>query len=598
MRYSSYGSYDDQPLVDGDEGFIGMNTRVEPTQLENGFVSSAKNMRFDQGIASTRKGSTLFTDRTLGSGAVLLDCIPVDGGGADDHVLIAENDNAYIYNESTLVSTITYPGLNLSYAKLVNTRTNTLLFQGKGPTLPFQANSATLGDSVLRLDKSANKFRYWKENNLVSITKGTGTHTLVVTDSPSLVKGEKFVISSLAYGPGIINNWNGHAWEVVSIADKTITFKTASATEPTNTSSWTGSGGMIWSLDDQCPPADFATWAGSRLVVPIGKDELAISSPLSTHDFPVFNRLVIGSEDSGNITALEPLSDDSLLVFKNHSIYGVTGVYDMKGATDGGTLSISRVTDQLGCIARDTIQIIGGDVVFLSPQGIYALALNSQGQGAIGLPVQAVRVTDIALSRDIDSLVDGIDQATASATFHRGRYYLYDGSDILVYNTLLSTWESVDSVIPGVKKLLTINKTKARLLAFHSSSTLLELESSGTGTDVFKGGTENIESFIETRAYRSSTFEQKHYRRGQVSWKALENASSFKVDATLENPDSISTNINESNIAQASFNSRFGLSSRGESIKFKISNNSNGRIEVKRVLVEASPGSRQTTKFS
>ena len=598
MRYSSYGSYDDQPLVDGDEGFIGMNTRLDATQLPNGFVTSAKNMRFDQGIASTRKGATLFTNRTLPAGTVLLDCIPVDGGGADDNVLIAEDDNAYIYDGDTLVRTITYPGVDLAYAKLVNTRVNTMLFRGKGPTLPFTANSTTLGASVLRLEKGATKFRYWKENNLVSITKGSGTHTLILTDSPDLIVGEKFVISSVAYGPGIINNWDNHGWEVVSISGKIITFKTASATEPATTTSWTGSGGMIWSIDDQCPPADFATWAGSRLVVPNGQDELAISSPLSTHDFPVFNRLVIGSEDSGNITALEPLSDDSLLVFKNHSIYGVTGVYNMKGATDGGTLSISRVTDQLGCIARDTIQIIGGDVVFLSPQGIYALALNSQGQGAIGLPVQAVRVTDIALSRDIDDLVSNINQATASATFHRGRYYLYDGSDILVYNTLLSSWESVDSVPPGVKKLFTINKTSAKLLAFHTTSTLLELESSYTGTDTFKGGSEDIESFIETRAYRSQSYDQKHYRRGQISWKALESASSFKVDSLFENPDSVSTNINETNIAQATFNSRFGLSSRGESIKFKISNNSNGRIEVKRVFVEASPGSRQTTKFS
>lgn len=593
MRYSSYGSYDDQPLLDGDEGFIGLNTKLDPTQLPNGIVSDSKNMRFDQGVAKSRKGCSLFVNRSLG-GATLLDAIAYDSGGPNDQVLVTEQTNSYVFDGSTQVASIAHSGLFLSYANLLNTRANTMCFQGKGPSLPITLGSTTLGKSVLRLGKGETSFKYWKQVTTLTITKGgsDNIHTLTTDSAPALIVGEKFV----TFG---VSTWDNHAWEVVSVADKTITFKTANATEPSGTTTQSGtSGGFIYSIDDQCPPADYGTWAGNRLVIPTGVDEIAVSSPLSTHDFPIFNRLVIGSEDSGNITALEPLSDDSLLVFKNHSIYGVTGVYNMKGATDGGTLSISRITNQLGCIARDTIQVIGSEVVFLSPQGIYSLSLNSQGQGAIGLPAQAVRVTDIALSRDIDTLVEGIDQATASATFHRGRYYLYNGSDILVYSTLNTSWESVDSVPTGVKKLFTINHTKARLLAFHSTSTLLELESSDTGTDVYQGASEDIESYITTRAYRSQTFDQKHYRRGMVSWQALQSASSFKVEAFPENPDSYSTPVNNATIGAGSYNTRFSMGSRGESVKLKVSNNSNGRIQVKRTMVEASPGSRQTTEFN
>ena len=44
MRYSAYGSFDEKPLLDGDEGFIGLNTRLNPTQLNEGVLSESKNI--------------------------------------------------------------------------------------------------------------------------------------------------------------------------------------------------------------------------------------------------------------------------------------------------------------------------------------------------------------------------------------------------------------------------------------------------------------------------------------------------------------------------------------------------------------------------
>tara|TARA_R110000824_G_scaffold55389_3_gene152653 strand:- start:130 stop:2601 length:2472 start_codon:yes stop_codon:yes gene_type:complete len=44
------------PLVDGDSGFSGVNSRLDAGQLPRGFVSSAKNIRFKNGVASPRAG--------------------------------------------------------------------------------------------------------------------------------------------------------------------------------------------------------------------------------------------------------------------------------------------------------------------------------------------------------------------------------------------------------------------------------------------------------------------------------------------------------------------------------------------------------------
>lgn len=591
MRYSSYGSLDDPPLLDGDEGFKGLNTRVEADQLTNGELSESINMRLDNGTATSRRGNSLYmstSDSQTVAQEGLVDGIDYDSNGADDSVLFACQDKAFVYDGT--LNEITYPpGDTLGpNGFLLNTRVNTLLFRGKGPTLPFN-EGVELGESPLRLAKGESEFKYWKQQTVFNATySSSGSHTMGMASGCEFVVGEKFRFHG---APG---DWDDNAFEVVSFSGPNVTFKRADLQPITSAPNFTGTPCIVYSLDDQCPPADFATWAGNRLIVPTGVDELDISSPLSTHDFPITNRLVIGSGDSGDITALEPLSDDSLLVFKNHSIHAVSGVYEMKSSVAGGRLAINRITDQLGCIARKTIQIIGSDIVFLSPQGLYGLALNSQGAGAVGLPVQAVRVADIPLSRDIDNLIPGINQEDASGVFHRGRYYLFDGIEgCLVYNTLLQAWESVDNISPGVLKLITINQGSAKLLAIHGTNTALEIEGQNVAQDQFLGGSTSYDSRIKTRGYRCQSYDQKHWRRIQISWEALDNTNSILISNEITNPDSIETIYSENPVGQGSFLTRKKMGKKGESVQLTIGNNTSGRITIKRTLVEATPGSRQ-----
>ena len=48
---------DDQTIVEGDAGFLGMASRLNPLQLQAGMVQYAENMRLDRGVAQTRKGA-------------------------------------------------------------------------------------------------------------------------------------------------------------------------------------------------------------------------------------------------------------------------------------------------------------------------------------------------------------------------------------------------------------------------------------------------------------------------------------------------------------------------------------------------------------
>jgi len=55
-RFRTYGELDETPKGDGDAFFIGVNERLAPWQLAEGYVCSAKNKRFRKGRAETRPG--------------------------------------------------------------------------------------------------------------------------------------------------------------------------------------------------------------------------------------------------------------------------------------------------------------------------------------------------------------------------------------------------------------------------------------------------------------------------------------------------------------------------------------------------------------
>ena len=424
------------------------------------------------------------------------------------------------------------------------------------------------------------------------------------------------------------------AFKVVSVDGPQFVFE-ASDTQPRSVSS--GQTGIVYSISDECPSADFATWAGNRLIVPVGNDDIMISSPLSTHDFPITNRLTIASADSGNITALEPMQDDSLVVFKDNSVFLVTGVFSMLPADQGGSLSINRISDQLGCVSRNAVQVVGQEIMFLSRQGLYALTLNAKGQGAIGLPPQAVRITDMPLSKDIQDVFEkgvpnesrfdlqGLNFEGAQLEFYKGRVYVLSSegymnmrrteqvTQILVFNTLLGRWESIDVYRGGGMKLIPMTRTGSRLILLHSYEGLLELEKHENVEDEYNSdfGNEHLVTYFNTRGYRNKTFGNKHYRSLHLSWtKSTQyisdptlfsdpNQEQFRIRAVSSSPHSVNEIYDKSRTETEEIGSHFSrikMRQRGESVMFMF-NTQRVRYEVKRIAVEATEASRNIKEF-
>ena len=100
--------------VDGDQGFIGLNSRDNPVILGKNFVSRSQNFRMDRGVATLRKGAERLTPTAFVSTGrqVFASCTYTDSTGVEFIILIT-GDGLYKFNqelESFASAFVAFPG--------------------------------------------------------------------------------------------------------------------------------------------------------------------------------------------------------------------------------------------------------------------------------------------------------------------------------------------------------------------------------------------------------------------------------------------------------------------------------------------------------
>tara|TARA_E500000305_G_scaffold109871_1_gene116021 strand:- start:1714 stop:3336 length:1623 start_codon:yes stop_codon:yes gene_type:complete len=137
--------------------------------------------------------------------------------------------------------------------------------------------------------------------------------------------------------------------------------------------------------------ASFVTEFKNHLI--LGKGNSLIISAVSTdNDFRPANG---GGEIKvkGTITGLIVFREQ-LIIFTKNSIQRMTG-----SATSGSDIfTVSPITNDIGCTKEDTIQEVGGDVLFYAPDGIRSLAATEK-IGDFGLEVASKPI-----KKNVDSL--------------------------------------------------------------------------------------------------------------------------------------------------------------------------------------------------
>ena len=85
---------------DGDAGFIGLNSRDNPSALPQGYVSESINYRLDRGVATPRKGLQRKTVEPLAGETIYGSCTYIDSTG-QEIIVVVTTDKLWHYNPET-----------------------------------------------------------------------------------------------------------------------------------------------------------------------------------------------------------------------------------------------------------------------------------------------------------------------------------------------------------------------------------------------------------------------------------------------------------------------------------------------------------------
>ena len=142
------------------------------------------------------------------------------------------------------------------------------------------------------------------------------------------------------------------------------------------------------------------------------------------------------------MVAIQPFTEDNLVIFNRNTIHLVRGV-----SGDVASTIVQEITREVGCLARKSVVQVGNQILFLSDNGVYAMTFED---------LYNLRGASVPLSESINPIIKQINPEYAKnavAIYHDNRYYLSvpigsstENNAIIVYNFLTQGWESVDTV--------------------------------------------------------------------------------------------------------------------------------------------------------
>lgn len=224
-------------------------------------------------------------------------------------------------------------------------------------------------------------------STLGEVVETSGTTTIVAAGNGYLYKLSGTTLTTLTYGGGgstptiSADNWQfcqlngvGIFWQ--SGQDPLIYDPAVSTTTYRRLSEKSGSAGTIY----QCNTAISAygrIWAAD---ISTNKNTVYWSDVLTPHIWSG------GSSGSLNLHGVWPKGGDNIVALAAHNnqliIFGERQTLIYTGADTPSSMTLSDAVDSIGCIARDSIQNTGTDLIFLSDSGVRSLARTIQEKSA------------------------------------------------------------------------------------------------------------------------------------------------------------------------------------------------------------------------
>ena len=381
------------------------------------------------------------------------------------------------------------------------------------------------------------------------------------------------------------------------------------------------------------PAPEFAVYHQRRLVMPfkfdVGSsadtytsrgilDEIIASDILDTDTYDqIYAQYRFNAGEADFVVGLHSFSEDNLMVFNRNSIHMVSNTTTLQGA------STNLLTDEVGCVARDTIRQVGNQVIFLSDNGVYSTQFFDEYN---------LRGTETPLSEPINSTIERIQReywSKSVAVYFDNRYYIavpldtfQDGTAnnagvnnaLLIYNFLNKQWESIDQVNDNnwnIEHLIVAGEGTQRLVyAINSLGGIHSIDSRVQGDDLVRTQISQvsddpvpIKGSVTTRQYTLGNLNRKSWKEFELHVESSEdNDSDLDISAVTENPDATVplrslSQFNGSRLEIAedvSIRGRIG-NRRGHGIQF-IFNNTVGRPKIRAIRTSGSTSFRSTQK--
>lgn len=648
-RYQQLGRRDDPALEEGDDGFTGFRSRVQPAALPPGLARYLENMRCDRGTLRPRRGAkALSTALTLANPAIVLNfTLPTATGiyevyddqvrgsaviatsGNIEGVILAATNKAYAYGAAFATVNLA----NSAGAVITNSAGAAieLYHPAVASTQPIAQIAYPAGETVestdtCHLEQFLNQvylFRGYQTADAFSlsgITRSSSTATATSAAAHGRTTGDWVDVQGAAE-----DEYNGiFQITVTSPTQFTYTVDGTPSTPATGTlTARPCKPVMSWDLNPnnafvvvpsgyhptggtkiRMPAAAWGIHYNRRWILPYGKAPtehiLGDFGEAATFDTQYAQLRILPGGVDWLVGAL-PYQLLRYLILYRKSVHQVE-----LSNTSGTPVAIREITRAFGCAARKSIANCGDVILWLSDQGVTGVQMVDQ--------LNVVPLS-LPLSDRINDQIEAINWSAAAAVrgiFWQNRYYLAvpTGSStrnnaVLVFNFLnrsadapLGEWESIDTFRGDfdVQEFLVLDYEGQKRL--HASTSfgyiflLEELEADEWASPSSALGTYPIPGKAYLRDFRLGTRERKRFCRAQLSAN-LTLADAYSVDFVGRNPDGRSTLQSYTAAATSDVHSNLRVPGlRGAAGTLEITTSA-GRPEIRSVTLEATVADRQ-----
>lgn len=431
--------------VDGDQGFIGLNSRDNPVNLGKNFVSKSVNFRMDRGVSTLRKGVNRLTTGALVGESIYCSCTYTQSNGSE-LIVMAIADGIYTYNPDTggvsskylfpgAVSGATYTsadGITVVVTKAAHGLTT-------GNQFHINTSATPYGGNFIITAYTTNTFTYVLPT---AVTPGSGTATY---NSTNIIWSTDEVDMYQAQGIGYVYVCRGFS-KVVLRWDGASTISIPGVSSHNN-----------------YPNSRHAIYFNNRHLVQTDGNTFQVSHYLSDATWSALDMFSVNDGANDRLIAITPWQLNEFVIFMRNSIFYASvgvGANALGDAVTEPDSYVKSLATDIGCIARGSIVQAGGGIIFLSDNGVYIANPGGVGAGAGNTP-EGMRLLTAAepLSATISDVIQRINYNYVDrcvSAYWENRYYLavpLDSStvnnSILVYNFVNKAWESVDTYVAG-----------------------------------------------------------------------------------------------------------------------------------------------------